>query len=372
MNTINPPAVITTQTDYSYGWVIFFVVIIIIIILLVVVFWFFIPTGGRLAINSLCNSNLDCLSGICSDGICVGNIPPIGGNNVPAGGTCNINSNCISGLNCVSGVCLAPIGGVCTSLSGCVSGATACLNNICVNTPLSGPGGRAPCRNGLITDNNGICRVPMSGTCSRNSDCVSGKCINGLCANGGGGNGTGNGDINGRPPCGSNLIDDNGVCKVPIGGICSKNNDCTNNSGGCVDGICSDFSGGINSTCNNTSNCAQGYTCEKGKCKIGIDSSIPCGNDKMCVNDGKCVDNICTIDDCDSSSNSSSSCESNSSSDSCNSCGSNSCNGNSCNTSKRKSSGKKSHRRKSHGRNTKDSTGTGNGSKPILKSSKYF
>ena len=100
--------------------------------------------------------------------------------NVPLGGTCAID-NCIEGLVCENSICKQPIGGQCDHITDCTSSATACQNSICVNTPLSGIGGTPPCQAGLIND-NGICKVRIGGTCTVDSDCSTGNdCHKGKC-----------------------------------------------------------------------------------------------------------------------------------------------------------------------------------------------
>ena len=47
-----------------------------------------------------------------------------------------------------------------------------------------------------------------------------------------------NGKCDEATRCQSGLICDNGVCKVPIGGACSTDNDCVSRAAGCQAGIC--------------------------------------------------------------------------------------------------------------------------------------
>ena len=103
--------------------------------------------------------------------------------NINLGGTCSMNGggNCIDGLVCDNLICKRPIGGTCDHIADCISTATACQNSICVNTPLSGIGGTPPCQAGLIND-NGICKLRLGGICSKDSDCSTGNiCSNGKC-----------------------------------------------------------------------------------------------------------------------------------------------------------------------------------------------
>src|SRR5665647_430560 len=74
---------------------------------------------------------------------------------------------CEAGLICENGVCRSPLNGTCEIVSDCVKEATACFNKKCVNTPLSGVGGNPPCKPNLIID-QGICKVPPGGICNSN------------------------------------------------------------------------------------------------------------------------------------------------------------------------------------------------------------
>lgn len=96
--------------------------------------------------------------------------------------TCSSNSTCMRGLICSNSQCKVPIGGRCNTYNDCTSSATDCFNNICVNTVLSGIGGNPPCQSGLVND-HGICRVPIDGQCTLDSDCVIGSsnCTDGIC-----------------------------------------------------------------------------------------------------------------------------------------------------------------------------------------------
>jgi len=102
-------------------------------------------------------------------------------NDVSLGGNC-LESNCIIGLLCENNICKQNIGGTCDHLSDCVSTATACQNSICIDRHLSGVGGIPPCKAGLIND-NGICKVKVSGICNKDSDCSTGnQCNDGKCS----------------------------------------------------------------------------------------------------------------------------------------------------------------------------------------------
>lgn len=324
-----PDGTIVTETPAttSYFWLYFLIFFIILIIIIILIWWFAFSGRGTLAIGAACTSSSQCASGICAGGFCQGTtvVNPVGTvitpGTVPGGGTCSSTTDCISGLTCTAGVCLASIGGQCTSLRGCVSSATACYNNICVSTPLSPVGGTPPCQSGLVVDSSSgtaICRVPIGGTCSTSTDCITGgTCTGGICVMSSGGGG-----IGGTPPCMSGLINDSGVCKVPVGGTCSSSSDCTSTSGGCISGRCTASKGRLDSKCTVSTDCNTGLTCDGGRCKISPSSVIPCCDDRMCSSGSVCMDSVCTIvPDSSSSSSSCSSCETSSQESSSCDCG---------------------------------------------------
>lgn len=285
-----PTTVVQETSGGSSGWMIFFIIIIILIIILVAIFFFYgYPTTN--------------------------NIPPI--QNVGPGGICTTTQQCAAGLNCIGGICVSPIGGTCSNLSDCISGATACFNGICVNTPLGGIGQSAPCQSNL-TNQNGICKVPIGGTCSQLSDCVSSaiSCLNNICVAS-----SGQGGIGQPPPCQPGLIEHNGICLVPSNGRCTSNSNCI--SGNCSNNICVNGGGRFNSKCYDNSDCYMGLNCYSGKCKIPPGSAIPCCKNKMCGGGAQCLNYNCTLlqnseSDSESSSESSSECSSESTSSDCN------------------------------------------------------
>jgi hypothetical protein len=89
-----------------------------------------------------------------------------------------------------------------------------------------------PCEAGLIcdkiasTDETGICRKKLGQPCTSVYECSSDAkiCFNGFCS------ATITGGINQPPPCINNLISEDGLCKVPVGGSCSYSTDCFNSS----------------------------------------------------------------------------------------------------------------------------------------------
>ena len=95
---------------------------------------------------------------------------------------CTCTSDCVEGLSCENNICKANIGSTCFKLTDCVNSATACFENICVNTKLSNVGGHPPCKPILVID-KGLCKIPINGDCKQDSDCVhySSGCHKGTC-----------------------------------------------------------------------------------------------------------------------------------------------------------------------------------------------
>lgn len=156
--------VVVEDNSISWGLIIFFVIIFIIIILLIVfeVFSFSSTTSG---LNQACGT-------------------------------------CAAGLVCQNGICKSTINGTCNTLSDCISSATSCTNNRCTSTVLSGVGGPAPCRMGLVSE-NGICKVPNSGSCGVSTDCLTNStCVNSICVAGGTSGTSNNNSGNSNNNCG--------------------------------------------------------------------------------------------------------------------------------------------------------------------------
>lgn len=131
------------------GWAIAFFILLFLIIIIIIAFFFFWGTPVNRTIT--------------------------------LGGACNDTNQCVDGLTCENATCKIQLGGQCDHVSDCVSAATACFNNICVNTPLSDVGNPPPCKAGLVND-HGICKVKMGGTCKKHCDCASGmECYDNKC-----------------------------------------------------------------------------------------------------------------------------------------------------------------------------------------------
>lgn len=136
---------------------------------------------------------------------------------------CNESNNCDEGLDCSDGYCKATIGNNCGNLSDCTAEATVCVNNICSNNGLGGPGDSPPCENGLFI-RNGICVSHVGGICRNNTQCVVGsRCMDGICINYLGG-------IGEMAPCQDGLEISDGICKIPDGECCAQSYQCASGS----------------------------------------------------------------------------------------------------------------------------------------------
>lgn len=72
-----------------------------------------------------CNSNSQCISGICgTDGYCQSQPRE-------RGSPCNNDNECQSGETCNQGICKSSVGGQCDGVGECAYPAQSCINNIC-------------------------------------------------------------------------------------------------------------------------------------------------------------------------------------------------------------------------------------------------
>lgn len=154
--------------------------------------------SGLTCLNNICKSNSgqncsnpsDCVSGICTNGVCAAG-------NTRLGSPCGTTGNtCISGLTCSQGYCQFP--GIITGENYAFCGSTgsnpvcqtgfACRNNVCV--PYGGfngaCGSQAPCAAPLSCDpSQYVCLFPnnpnscatTNGVCTAGFTCTSGLCL---------------------------------------------------------------------------------------------------------------------------------------------------------------------------------------------------
>ncbi|PIN68549.1 hypothetical protein COV93_09035 [Candidatus Woesearchaeota archaeon CG11_big_fil_rev_8_21_14_0_20_43_8] len=251
-----------------------------------------------------CTFDTECLSGVCTDGHCAGDMPD-----------CVSDYDCLIGT-CKSGSCVVS----CTSDNECLDG--ECVNNQCelrTDCTLDGDCLDGICKNGqCVTYNgctldsdclsdvclNGQCLPPMTNICTKNSDCLSGQCKNGLCvpmtniecltdSDCVESHNCENGLCVGLPliteQCTSNSQCLSGVCKdnkcVP-NLLCTKDSECE--SGTCTNNLCVPMT---NVDCTKNSDCLSGE-CKSGKC-VGQPLPSLCVIDNDCASDEECMDNFC-------------------------------------------------------------------------------
>jgi hypothetical protein len=144
------------------------------------------------------------------------------------------------------------------------------------------------CHDGLVCF-HGKCKVPLGEICERLDECVSEAtaCYNGICVK------KKLSPVGGFPPCEKGLMSDDGTCKVPIGGKCHKLSDCVHTAGSCEESVCTEKKRGYDSHCSHKDSCDDGFTCSHGRCKISTDSFVPCVEDSQCASDGICRSAVC-------------------------------------------------------------------------------
>lgn len=120
-----------------------------------------------------CNVDGDCASNKCTNGVCVG---------LPDGSACTDGHQCANG-NCVGGFC----GGTPNNCGGSCPTGQVCntSTNTCVTPPSNNCGG-VTCPTGQICGATNTCVTPgptqPGGSCTQNSQCLSGLCQSGFCA----------------------------------------------------------------------------------------------------------------------------------------------------------------------------------------------
>ncbi len=239
-----------------------------------------------------CDNNLDCPSGVCDQGHCVPEHPPI-----PCDGT----SDCPAGDACAGGYCTSDS---CNDDGDCPTG-SVCDNTVDLCVPPHPP---VPCD--VATDcpsgdlcEGGFCAPPEP--CDDDSDCPGGDvCDNGgvdLC-------------VPGQPPTPCDVATDcpdstcngyddvytdcqpvctGGYCS-PGGGGCSSSGDCPGGSA-CQDGQCVPVDDPV--ACDSQYDCGGGETCTGGFCEPGgtvveCETAQDCyGNDD--VGNEQCIGGVC-------------------------------------------------------------------------------
>lgn len=271
-----------------------------------------------------CNGSKDCIDGMhCESNVCrIGHrksctgapnhcmkgLRCVGPNGkelcsmpMSVGGRCKLDPDphwfCAKGLVCESSICRIAMHGKCNihvpKERLCVS-RSACFgppgNERCV--PPSCTKSYAWCRNGTVCDGiSSDCKVPIGGTCTKRTDCVTGaECTGGKCLNllklgencfGQSANGI----------CGVGSLCDIGKCKLKMGSKCTGLEDLCEHGGHCVKGVCTrkPIFSKIGSGCTKGNGmCVNGGTCDSGTCKFLENQS--CNNDPdMCMSGTKCL-----------------------------------------------------------------------------------
>ncbi len=283
--------------------------------------------------GQVCATGADCLSTICTDGVCCNNA--CGGlcqacNVAGSLGACtNVPNNTDPANECVNGSCNGGAECKLTNGQGCGSGgdclSTFCADGVCCNsacgatcqacTAAKTGGADGTCSNvtaatdpdvecvGVTNCNgSGACTKLTNGTaCTLGGECQSGNCVDGVCCNTtctagcnacnvGGSVGTctaipigtdpGN-DCNGN--AGADVCNGAGACKEVNGTGCSAGSECL--SAACVDGVC------CNNTCTGTCQ-ACNVAGSLGTCSNimnGQDPSNDCAGATTCNGAGACT-----------------------------------------------------------------------------------
>jgi len=251
------------------------------------------------AVGKDCLRGSDCISGTCTNQICVGTsvtcsdgIKNGAETDVDCGGAscsrcteskiCYQASDCAS-TNCWQGYCRTTSctdgiidgyetdqdcgGGICATCAynkHCVSGSRDCQSGVCNSSGYCtlAPSCYDNSQNGQETDvdcGGSLCSKCVAGKhCVQSSDCQSGACSNSLCGSGGSGGKANGASCGSSSECASGLCS-NYVCTALGGGGkangagCGGSSECT--SGCCASSICGDIS-----TCN-SSGLQLGQTC---------------------------------------------------------------------------------------------------------------
>ncbi|MEL6340495.1 MAG: hypothetical protein AAFQ65_11340 [Myxococcota bacterium] len=199
------------------------------------------------AAGESCDSDSQCDSGFCTDGVCCDS---------RCAGTCE---------SCSTGTCLvvenAPDPGTCSSQ--CFEGGIC--DGLAVGDACTSDGecGSEICSDVCVpADGDACCVLANGNVCSDDVDCLN-TCISGACAV--------FADVSGAcddsDDCSGNLACTGGRCLVPDGGTCEGNDACVN--GACAQGICGPprAAGEICDAGDNT-DCASPSTCINERCLL--------------------------------------------------------------------------------------------------------
>ena len=258
------------------------------------------PDGGA------CNSGSDCVSGVCSGGVCQAPTCSDGVQNgtetgLDCGDTCPpcpAGQGCVTGADCQTGVCT---GGICAAGT-CTDGvqnqdeSDVDCGGVCGGCPDGGAcGAGSDCQSGVCT--GGVCQVPTctdgvenqdetdtdcggatcpscpdGSDCVVASDCQNGVCVGGICFPANCGDLIQNGD--------ESDVDCGGSCSAcPDGGACGVGADCESSvcilsvclTPDCSDGVKNGFEtdvdcGGVCPDCADGLECLYNQDCASGFC----------------------------------------------------------------------------------------------------------
>lgn len=161
-----------------------------------------------------------------------------------------------------------------------------------------------PCQEGLICNEEKLCKQEIGGTCSTSADCIgeNSQCINNICV----------ANPDNKCPCKASFVCDitTNTCKVPVGGQCTNSNSCVSEATlGCVNGICTegvsttpvsstcqDSTNGcivpLNGACSLDSDCGPNAICSNNICVVAPTLGEPCTSDNRCANNLRCQRNL--------------------------------------------------------------------------------
>ena len=202
-------------------------------------------------------------------------------------GSCNVDEECPTAFFCNSGVCTKKRGngGACAAARECQS--AVCTDGVCCNTDCTGT-----CRSCKLPGSVGLCTLVPNGTDPEN-ECEAQPIAS----------------------CGRDgTCDGFGACRLWVPGSTCVNQSCqegvqTNTRlcdgfGTCSPALppttlCSPFAcepGGCRTRCTIDNDCAGGFSCAAGQCKVS--QGLPCQNGAECAT-GSCTDGVCCNALCD-------------------------------------------------------------------------